>query len=184
MTGYRNPTTHISRIASDFTIQMVNPYDLKEAMDLSTDHPDGTPHDPRFVTLLQRKYGNCTDWFLDNLESEGIKEPLVMIIRNDGLWQFDDGHHRLAWALLNNVEVPVVFAEMLPGMDIEDEHTGYYVSRHDVNERHDTTAEAAEELINEAEDYLHKVAEPTNEFIVPTPRLKPQRHRTGGRHRA
>ena len=176
------PTTHISKIASDFMIMEVDPYDLKESFDLSTDYgEDKDPHDSGFITLLQKKYGNCSDWFLENLASEGIIEPLVMIIRDDGLWQFDDGHHRLMWALLNNVPVPVVFAEMQPGQNHEEDDTFYRVARRDVEHRHYTTE--ADVLINETEDYLSNVAEAaTDEFVViPVQR---GRHRAEGKHRA
>lgn len=130
-------TTHITRLASSFIVQMVNAYDLRDAMDLSTDHPDGTPHDPRFITLLQKKYGNCSPWFLENLRAEGIKEPLVILILPDGRWQFDNGHHRLSYALLNNLDVPVVFDDsMVEGDDIELNDTFLRVGRQDVDEHH------------------------------------------------
>lgn len=184
-------TTHISRLAIDFTIQMVNPYDLKNACDLSTDlHQDGYEHlsmDTDFVVLLQRKYENCTDWFLMNLEALGVQEPLVVIILPDGRWQFDDGHHRLAWALLNNLDVPVVFDDsMVEGDDVLDNAMGYHVARPDVEARSYTTADA-DELIIETETYLTNVADAvTDEFmVIPRPRgSHREKAKTGGRHRA
>lgn len=186
-------TTHISRLAIDFTIQMVNPYDLKNACDLSTDlHQDGYEHltmDSDFVVLLQRKYENCTDWFLTNLEALGVQEPLVVIILPDGRWQFDDGHHRLSWALLNNVDVPVVFDDsMVEGDNVVDNAMCYHVARPNVEARSYTTADAVE-LIVQTETYLTNVADAaTDEFMVPVPMPRNGKHRErakgGGKHRA
>lgn len=186
-------TTHISRLASDYVIQMVNPYDLRQACELSTDYgEDNTTSESGYTVLLQKKYENCTDWFLTNLAAIGVQEPLVVIIRPDGLWQFDDGHHRLAWALLNNVDVPVVFDDsMVEGDAIEDNLTCYYVTRHDVTARHDTTeadlADEAEELIEQTENYLTNLAEaPTDVFLAVIPRPRGshrEKSKTGGRHR-
>lgn len=185
-------TTHISRLASDYVIQMVNPYELRAACELSTDYGEGHhTSEPGYTVLLQRKYENCTDWFLTNLEAIGVQEPLVVIVLPDGRWQFDDGHHRLAWALLNNVDVPVVFDDsMVEGDDILDNTTCFEVTRHGVTARHNTTeAElAAEELIVETEHYLTNVTEaPTDEFIAVIPRQRRGSHRnkakTGGKHR-
>lgn len=181
-------TTHISKLADHYCIQIVNPYELKRACDLSTDlHQAGYEHlsmDSDFVVLLQKKYENCTEWFLTDLETLGCQEPLVVIILPDGRWQFDDGHHRLAWALLNNVNVPVVFDDsMIEGDDVLDNTTCYEVRRHGVVAEHDTTDEESI-LVSEAEEYLEMMTSDTDEFVIPVPR---GRHRTGsktgGKHR-
>lgn len=183
------PHSHISKLASQYTIQMVNPYDLRAACQESTDYGEGNDTaDPEYTVLLQRKYENCTAWFLANLESIGVQEPLVVIIRPDGVWQFDDGHHRLAYALLNNVDVPVVFDEMREGEDVLDNVTCYKVARHGVTARHDTTEDEAE-LVEETESYLTAIAEaPTDEFdlpVIPAPRgAHREKAKTGGKHRA
>lgn len=177
-------TTHISRLATDYVIQMVNPYDLRAACELSTDYgEDHHTSESGYTVLLQKKYENCSDWFLTNLESIGVQEPLVVIIRRDGRWQFDDGHHRLAWALLNNVDVPVVFDELRPGEDLLDNATGYHVARPGVNARHDTTKESLDE---EAEELTNMAEAPTDEFLVQIPYqrgLHRTKAKTGGKHR-
>jgi hypothetical protein len=176
------PISHISSLASNLAhicIQMVNPYDLKASLDLSTDlrHDMGQTMEEDFTVLLETKHGNCTEWFLANLTEVGIKEPIIVIIRGDnGLWQMDNGHHRLQWALLNNVDVPVVFDDT--GMD-DDSHMEYYVTRPGVTANHETTAETmVDELVEETETYLSTAAE-VIETIAPNPkaRKKPGRHR-------
>jgi hypothetical protein len=180
-------TTHISRLASDFVIQMVNPYDLRAACEISTDYgEDHHTDEDGYTVLLQRKYDNCTEWFLRDLESIGVQEPLVVIIRPDGRWQFDDGHHRLAWALLNNVDIPVVFDKMGADEDVLDNVTCYQVARPDFNVRSNATE--ADVLISETESYLTNVADAqTDEFavVIPSPRGQHRsKAKVGGKHRA
>jgi hypothetical protein len=174
----RNPTTHISSLANiyrEYCIQIVNPFDLRNALDCSTDlrHDLGDTMDEHFIPLLAYKYQSCSDWFTTNLACLGIQEPLCVIIRTDGRWQLDNGHHRLAWALLHNVEVPVIFDDS--GLD-DDSDLSDRVSRTDIQTYHDTIAEdlvttAEMALVEQAEQYLHDTAQ------IPQPR----RH---GRHRA
>lgn len=190
----RRATTHISKLASlaDLVIQMVNPYDLKVACDYSTDYgPEKDAHEPGYVSLLQKKYGNCSDWFLHNLETLGIQEPLVVIVWKgpDGVirWQFDDGHHRLAWALLNNVDVPVVFDELQADEDVEDSDMFFRVGRPDVDEPHNMERQTVA-LVQETETYLTNMAEAqTDEFLsIPVQRTLSgarKKSKAGGKHR-
>lgn len=196
------PTTHISSLASlhkHFCIQMVDPWDLFYAVDCSTDLREdlGYTMDEHFGDLLDRKYENCTEWYLTNLATLGVQEPLVIIIRaDDGRWQFDEGHHRLSWALRNHIPlVPVIFDDS--GAD-DESHVGYMVSRVNVEAYHTTVMEeflvppAAERLFEEAEpsiaaaeaEHLPLTARKVKGDIVftPTPRQE-RKSGPGGRHR-
>lgn len=184
-------TTHISRLAKDFVIQMVNPYDLRAACELSTDYGEEHSTDESgYTVLLQTKYENCTEWFLRNLESIGVQEPLVVIIRADGLWQFDDGHHRLAWALLNNVDVPVVFDQMYEGEEAIDSNMCFDVTHKINDEAINVRSDATEADVFEFENYhSSRLAEArTDEFAAPVIPLPRGAHRSkagvGGKHRA
>lgn len=189
------PTTHISSLANlhqSYCIQTVNAYDLRDALDCSTDlrHDEGDTMGEHFPVLMEKKAGGCSDWFFSNLASLGIQEPLVIIVRSDGRWQMDEGHHRLAWALLNNKDVPVIFDDS--GAD-DDSHVGYMVSRGNVDAYHNTTAEDDFDLLDDVESAFSKGA--TDQLAHNTPKIKGNRvfvpaprgnvkHRAGGRHRS
>jgi hypothetical protein len=193
----RGPTTHISSLANlhqAFCIQMVNPYDLRDSLDASTDlRPDlGDTMEETFPVLLKKKYENCSDWFTTNLATLGIQEPLVVIIYSDGAWQMDEGHHRLAWALLHNVDVPVIFDDS--GAD-DESHMGFLVSRASVDAYHHTIADDLL-LVDDVETSFPDTPE-TGAFLaqspaevkgdhvfIPAPAGEGGRHRAGGRHRS
>jgi hypothetical protein len=180
------PITHISSLAttSHLCIQMVEPGLLIDCLDGSTDlraDLGDTMHDD-FMTLLDRKFNRCSEWFNTNLATLGIQEPLVVIIYPNGEWVIDDGHHRLAWALLNEIsEIPVVFDDTGAG---DESYMASVVARVDVTAYHNTTNE---ELVAEAEarlveETMHYMADVTVPMPV-VPRMV-ARHRNVGRHRA
>lgn len=186
------PTTHITSLASltHYCIQMVDPWDLFYALDCSTDLPSHKSMDEHFGALLDRKYQNCTEWYLTNLATLGVQEPLVVIIRSDnGDWQMDEGHHRLSWALRSEIPfVPVIFDDS--GAD-DESNMGYLVGRTNVDAYHDTVLEeflvpiAAEKLFEEPAPSVALAAKKLKsgdyEWIPqPRPVLRPD----GGRHRA
>lgn len=193
----RGPTTHISSLANlhqAFCIQMVNPFDLRDSLDRSTDlrHDLGDTMEKDFTVLLEHKWERCSDWFTTNLATLGIQEPLVVIIYSDGSWSMDEGHHRLAWALLHNVDVPVIFDDS--GAD-DESHMGFLVSRANVDAYHHTIADDLL-LVDDVETSFPDTPE-TGAFLTqpapevksetvftPTPRGNAGRHRAGGRHRS
>lgn len=130
--------------ATGYTVQMVNPFDLRDALDASTDlRMDlGDTMEDDFPVLLIERHHSQSQWFQDNLMALGIQEPITVIIMPDGSWQIDDGHNRLAHGLLNNVEVPVVFDDSGAG---EDSVMRYEVTRQGVEAYHYTTDDGVEE---------------------------------------
>lgn len=183
MRGKANPTTHISSLARlhvDYCIQMVRPWLLLYSLDASTDlrHDLGDTMQADFMDLLARKYENCTEWYFTNLMDLGIQEPIVVIVRTDGTWQMDEGHHRLAWSLWNNVEeIPVIFDDS--GAD-DDSNMGYLVSRDNVEAYHHTSPADAHLIVDpyralEPSTIRETVFEPTN---------RREGKKRGGRHRA
>jgi hypothetical protein len=111
----QGPTTHVTMlVAAGHAIQYINAFDLKNALQASTDlrHDLGDTMDEHFPVLLDRKMEDCTDWFVTTWHTKGIQEPLIVIIEPDGTWTMNEGHHRLAWALLHDLDVPVYFDEV------------------------------------------------------------------------
>lgn len=170
---------------------MVNAFDLRDSLDCSTDlrHDLGDTMAETFPVLLEKKYDSCSDWFATNLALLGIQEPLVIIVRADGRWQMDEGHHRLAWALLNNKTVPVIFDDS--GAD-DESHMGFLVSRANVDAYHTTTADDllsadVESAFNDSPVSGQQLAQnkppiKNPAVFIPSARGK-SRHRAGGRHR-
>lgn len=199
------PLSHISTLASlhkSFCIQMVDPWDLFHAVDCSTDLREdlGYTMDEHFGELLDQKYENCTEWYLTNLATLGVQEPLVVIVRSDdGKWQFDEGHHRLSWALRNRIPlVPVIFDDS--GAD-DESHAGFMVSRANVEAYHTTVTEeflvppATYKLLDEPEEsvaaaeYEHDQALAAKklkngDYIFEQIRREERKSGPGGRHRA
>lgn len=202
------PVTHISSLAglhSQVVIQMVKPIDLYYSLDCSTDLPD-TFHetlgnwymDRQFPELMDTKYENCSEWYLTNLTTLGVQEPIVVIIRRDnGRWQMDEGHHRLSWALRNHIpEIPVVFDDS--GAD-DNSHMGFIVARANVEAYHSTVTEeylvSALRARQEAEAQTDEFPAVSSGFalgveigdtetaLIPVPRKENGGRRKGGRHR-
>jgi hypothetical protein len=186
----QGPTTHVTMlVAAGHAIQYINAFDLKNALQGSTDlrHDLGDTMDEHFPVLLDRKMEDCTDWFLDNLHTKGIQEPLIVIIEPDGTWTMNEGHHRLAWALLHDLDVPVYFDEVC-GEDYSNASAAF--SRYGIVATHNTTAEAllveaGEQLAEETDNFLAIRVSLDDEAVnlIPTPRVG-GRHRVGGKHRA
>jgi hypothetical protein len=185
----QGPTTHVTQlVAAGHAIQYVNAFELKNALQASTDlrHDLGDTMDEHFPILLDRKMEDCTDWFVNNLATRGIQEPLIVIIEPCGSWTMNEGHHRLAWALLHDLDVPVFFDES--GCD--DSNASYMLSRYGIVATHSSTTEefitgAGEQLAEETDEFLSmRVSLDGDEVnLIPTPR-NGGRHRDGGRHRA
>lgn len=170
------PPTHISVLANlhkEYCIQMVNPMDLFHAVDCSTDLPEHMSMDEYFGELLATKYENCTEWYLTNLATLGVQEPVVVIIRSDGRWQMDEGHHRLAWAIYHEIPfIPVIFDDS--GAD-DDSVMGFLVARADAEVYHCSTGDF---LRSQAETLAFgAVVGKSKKVFIPRPRR-------GGRHRA
>lgn len=111
---------HLNTLASrGFTMMMVNPFELRDALDASTDlrHDLGETMEEDFPVLLIEREAAQTPYFKHCLHSDGIRWPVVVIIMPDGSWQVDDGHNRLRFGLLNNVDVPVIFDDSGDGED-------------------------------------------------------------------
>lgn len=177
-----SPTTHISGLAAlhvNYCIQMVRPWHLYAALDASTDlrHDLGDTMQEHFMELLRRKYENCSEWYVTNLADLGIQEPLVVIIRSDGLWQMDEGHHRLAWSLFHNIEeIPVIFDDT--GAD-DDSMAGYMVARANVEAYHYTwqgDVDRVEDAVSHHNYSTHETE--FRDTVVREPKKR------GGRHRA
>lgn len=194
-TARRGPTTHISSLANlhqAYCIQMVNAFDLRDSLDCSTDLREdlGDTMEETFPVLMEKKVESCSDWFFTNLATLGIQEPLVIIIRSDGRWQMDEGHHRLAWALLNNKDVPVVFDDS--GAD-DESHMGFLVSRASVDAYHHTT-DADLALLEDVEsafadspvtgEQLAHNGEQIKSETAFIPSQSRGKHRSPGRHRS
>jgi hypothetical protein len=135
----RSQEEHLGSLAMQYPhlyFQVVDPMELFNSLDWSTDlRSDYGDTMADFLELLLRKFENCTDWFLTDLALCGIQEPVVVIIRSDGRWQMDEGHHRLAWAMHNHYPVPVVFDDT--GAD-DDSEVGYLRARVNVEAYHFT----------------------------------------------
>lgn len=187
MRGKANPTTHISSLARlhvDYCIQMVRPWLLLASLDASTDlrHDLGDTMQEDFMELLARKYENCSEWYFTNLMNLGIQEPLVIIVRSTGEWQMDEGHHRLAWSLWNNIEeIPVIFDDS--GAD-EDSHMGYLVSRENVEAYHHTVLEDVQLVVPPERALEPTTVDPHVSETVFAPTARRADKRRGGRHRA
>lgn len=125
-------------LAETFSIQMVNPILLWDSLDCSTDLAEDQEFISGFERLLMNKYESCTDWFRDNLLTLGQQEPVVVIIRTDGRWQFDEGHHRLADAMAEHRDLAVIFDDTNAD---DDSVMCYQVARPDMEAYHDQIAD-------------------------------------------
>lgn len=179
MSGH-NPTTHITSLAAlhrDFCIQMIPARELVKSLDASADLNSGQTMEEHFIPLLDRKEKNCSEWFRTNLVTLGIQEPLVIIVYPGNLWLLDNGHHRLAWGVLMDADVPVIFDD---SGACDDSNLAYLVARKEIEVYHNTidddfttTAEIA--LVEEVIEHLASIAS--------IPRQIRGRHRRGGKHR-
>lgn len=92
--------------AEDFIIQMIGANELIAVLDGSADCKDMS----QFDALLARKYDECSELYLLDVELMGIEWPICVLIEKDGSWFMGDGHHRLAVASRWNMEVMVLFS--------------------------------------------------------------------------
>lgn len=107
---------------------MMNPFELRDALDASTDlrHDLGDTMHEDFPILLIEKEKEQTPYFKHCVGRDGIRWPVVVVVMPDGSWQMDDGHNRLKFGLLNNVDVPVAF-DHSGVADIEDSTLRYEI---------------------------------------------------------
>lgn len=153
---------HLSALAlRGLTIMMVNPFDLRDALDASTDlrHDLGDTMEEDFPILLIDKEADQTAYFKHSLTVQGIQEPITIIIMPDGSWQMDDGHNRLKFGLLNNVDVPVVFDDTGAG---EDSTLRYEVERMDSVKHYDEGPDGWRHTVKIDTNMLHN--------LIPFPR--------------
>lgn len=97
----------LNKIAqAGFDIQIFEAEDLVAALDgsgdLRTAGMDG------FDDLMIEKYMDIDPLLYTDLNLLGIENP-IMIEAEDGELIMMDGHHRLAWAIVEKQPVPVVF---------------------------------------------------------------------------
>lgn len=64
-----------------------------------------------FDDLMIEKFQEIPPRLLDDLEMMGIETPILVSVEEDGSWVLVDGHHRLAWALVEKCQVPVFFVD-------------------------------------------------------------------------
>lgn len=64
-----------------------------------------------FDDLMTKKYQEISPVLFDDLSIMGIESPILVDIEEDGSWYLTDGHHRLAWALVHDQPVPVLFVD-------------------------------------------------------------------------
>lgn len=83
-----------------------------------------------FDDLLLDKWVEMDEMLIADLDLIGIESPILVDIEDDNTWTMVDGHHRLAWAIMRNAEVPVVFVTMdtdpLALWDVMAEFESYY----------------------------------------------------------
>ena len=103
-------------------IQTVNPTDLLAALDSSVDNIYSCPcewdsmsececpSDAWKAMLMEEKLDDCAEHFINSVKSEGIHNPICVVIGKRGEWTMGNGHHRLALSInLMLEEIPVVF---------------------------------------------------------------------------
>lgn len=60
--------------------------------------------------MIESKFGECTDKFIDSVMAEGFHKPICLVWRGEQ-WCHGNGHHRMALAILLAMdEIPVVFS--------------------------------------------------------------------------
>lgn len=64
-----------------------------------------------FDDLMIEKFQNIPPRLLDDLDLIGIEKPILVTVDEEGYWCIVDGHHRLAWALTERRQVPVLFVD-------------------------------------------------------------------------
>lgn len=58
--------------------------------------------------LIEEKYSECTDMFIESLIESGQKAPALISKSNDGSYFFMNGHHRLAVAANHDLEILIM----------------------------------------------------------------------------
>lgn len=92
-----------------FDVQVLDAETLVASLDDSCDLPTGKDM-TCFDDLLIFKFMEIPPRLYDDLEMMGIEQPVLVEVMPCGSWYFADGHHRLAWALVREKLVPVVFS--------------------------------------------------------------------------
>lgn len=69
-----------------------------------------TPTEVNWEDMIESKFSECTEGFIDSVVAEGFRKPICLYWRNER-WGQGNGHHRLALAILLGMdEIPVVFS--------------------------------------------------------------------------
>lgn len=90
-----------------FAVQVFCAEDLASSLDDSGDLPWGKDMS-YFDDLMIDKYMEIDPLLVDDLNRMGIENPILVEVE-EGRLIMTDGHHRLAWALIEGKSVPVVF---------------------------------------------------------------------------
>lgn len=64
-----------------------------------------------FDDLMTSKYQEIPPTLFDDLQMMGIESPIIIEVEAGDRWRLCDGHHRMAWALVHNRPVPVLFVD-------------------------------------------------------------------------
>lgn len=90
-----------------FEIQVFDAEELVGSLDDSGDLPTGK-NMSYFDDLMIDKYMEMDPLLIADLNVMGIENPILIEVE-EGRLIMTDGHHRLAWALIDDHPVPVVF---------------------------------------------------------------------------
>lgn len=93
--------------SAGFEVQVFRAEDLVESLDDSADLPAGKDMS-YFDDLMIDKYMEIDPLLIDDLNLMGIESPILIEVE-EGRLIMSDGHHRLAWALIETQPIPVVF---------------------------------------------------------------------------
>lgn len=110
----------LDRIATaGFAVQVFDAEALVDSLDDSGDLPTGRGME-YFDELMIDKYMEIDPILYADLDALGIENPILIEV-DEGRLIMVDGHHRLAWALVERATVPVVFVDHLVdifGLDV------------------------------------------------------------------
>lgn len=110
----------LDRIATaGFAVQVFDAEALVDSLDDSGDLPTGKGME-YFDELMIDKYMEIDEALYADLDALGIENPILVEV-DEGRLIMTDGHHRLAWALVERATVPVVFVDYLVdifGLDV------------------------------------------------------------------
>lgn len=104
--------------AAGYDIHFFEAEPLRAAIDSACDLPTGKTME-YFDDLMILKYQEIPQDMINDLGMMGIETPILIDVELDGAWNLTDGHHRLAWALVHEQPVPVIFVDdSIDSMDL------------------------------------------------------------------